>query len=137
MACQKEMRWKQRSGCTWLKLGTRTPNISMQWQTEGQNTKFSGNNSGRQRNNCSQHNLQQYIGYIHSHFKNLLGQSNMQNTPFNLCGGVSSAFTQELQHLDDPITQIEIQLTINQCRTESPMDRTDFQLSSTKNYGQL
>lgn len=116
LARDKELRWKQRSGCSWLKAGDK-------------NTKYFHAIANGRKNRNAMTTVQDENGvaipehqlphYIKAHFTNLLGKKNQNRRPFNLAGKVGANHSQNLQSLDIQISETEVLAAIN----EMPMDK--------------
>lgn len=111
LAREKEAKWKQRSGCRWLKLGD-------------QNTKYFHACANGRKNSNRIINLQRDDGTtltssqveieVLHHFKQSLGRRRNDRPPFDLTGKVGPNHQNLLSHLDQTITQAEIHEVINQ-----------------------
>lgn len=105
LATDKDARWKQRSSCTWLKLGDN-------------NTKyFHAVANGRNNSNSlmdikdsddSPISQQQLPEYLLQHFKGSIGQRTYHTRPFDLTHRVGQSFQEELAILDNEITEEEM-----------------------------
>lgn len=105
LTAEKEEKWKQRSGCTWLKLGDK-------------NTKYFHAMANVRKNINSMETLQLDNGqailyalmsdYLRSHFKGILGTKIQHLRPFDLSGRVGPVMMDQLQSLDNIIDEAEI-----------------------------
>lgn len=110
LAADKEAKWKQWSGCTWLKL-------------EDKNTKYFHALANARKNTNSIRAVQQdgtpvptslLPDHLTSHFKEILGKQSTQQHPFDLFGKIGPAFREELRLLDEPFTEIEVTAAVMQ-----------------------
>lgn len=116
LARDKELRWKQRSGCTWLKAGDKNTKY---FHAVANGRKNRNLMAGLSREDGTPIPDVQLPQHTYNHFSTLLGVGPIHRRPFNLTGRVGPSLAQDLTNLDAHITNIEVLRAIN----EMPNDK--------------
>lgn len=111
LAAEKELKWKQRSRCTWLALGDRN---TAYFHAVANGRKNQNAIVSLERGNGTAIQQQHTKEYITRYFRKMLRKSRAHSTPFDLTGRVGPNFSQQLAHLDEDISDQEIRTALNQ-----------------------
>lgn len=110
LARDKEARWKQCSGNTWLKLGDKNTKYFHALANSRKNT---SSIAAINHEDGTTVTVVQMPQYLHDHFQILLGRTKDEFEAFSLVGKVGPGLPDELACLDDPIDEREIREAIN------------------------